>query len=465
MAVLRQQLRLLAIFSKHSFGIFNRIPVYDRAACKLITPPKYIGTLKTAHRDIIQRSMSSDSGSDAKERDWNAVYEKAKQKIDDSAEELNALSQAIWSRPELAYKEQFAHQTLTEYLRKEGFKVEPNFIMDTGFRATYGSDSGFNVCLICEYDALPEIGHACGHNLIAELGLAAGIAVKAGLEMNDGKDGKVTVIGTPAEEGGGGKVTMIEGKAFDDVDVAMMVHPKPFTVSSPKPLAMQEMLITYHGKPAHAAAFPWEGKNALDAAVLCYQSISCMRQQMKPNWRVHGVISNGGTTPGVIPDLTELKYYLRAPNRTELEDLKERVEACVNGASSVSRCEVKYEYKAPYLDLCTNSNLLAIYEKHGEDLGVIFSKDETLKRLMGSTDMGNLSYEVPSIHPLYDINTDAPNHTREFAVASGAPEAQHPTLVQAKTLALTALELLKPGNEGLLQSIHTEFRDTVDKES
>ncbi|XP_072043755.1 xaa-Arg dipeptidase-like [Amphiura filiformis] len=393
--------------------------------------------------------------------DWQSRYNVAKQKIDSSAAELHHLSQAIWAKPELNYNEHFAHKTLTDFLEKEGFKVERNFVVDTAFRATYGSDDGLNVCVISEYDALPDIGHACGHNLIAESGIAAGIAVKAALELNGGKDGKVTVMGTPAEEGGAGKVKLIKAKAFDRIHVAMMVHPKPFTVSAPTPLALQTMAITYTGKPAHAAAYPWEGLNALDAAVMCYNAISVLRQQMKPRWRVHGVISNGGQDPAIIPEVTELQYYLRAPNKLELEELKTKVEDCIKGAATISGCKANYEYKIDYLDLKPNSKLVEVYEKNGELVGIKFSQDERLKTLMGSTDMGNVSYEVPSIHPLYDINTVHPNHTREFTEASGAPEAQKPTLDQAKAMALTALDILKPGNEQLIQSIQAEFEESV----
>ena len=171
-----------------------------------------------------------------------------------------------------------------------------------------------NVCIICEYDALPGIGHACGHNLIAEAGVAAGLGVKAFIEsQGTGYTGMVTVMGTPAEEGGGGKVLMIEKGAFEGVDIAIMAHPCPF--ESVVCIANARMIpqIDYHGNAAHAAAFPWEGVNALDAAVMAYTSISTLRQQMKPSWRVHGVFTNGGVKPNIIPEKASLQYYIRAP--------------------------------------------------------------------------------------------------------------------------------------------------------
>ena len=223
--------------------------------------------------------------------------------IDDHKDELIALSGDIWENPELSFEEFKAHELLTDYLEKESFAVERSYTgIKTAFRATFGSGRP-NVCVICEYDALPDIGHACGHNLIAEAGVAAGLGIKAAMEScQGGIKGWVTVLGTPAEEGGGGKILLIENGAFEDVDVAMMVHPAPLNFVSAPFLASCTYQITYTGKPAHAAAFPWEGVNALDAAVIAYNSISALRQQMKPDWRVHGVITGGRGRSNIIPD-------------------------------------------------------------------------------------------------------------------------------------------------------------------
>ena len=220
--------------------------------------------------------------------------------IDSCSWELYELSSEIWRNPELGFKEYKAHELLTSFLEKKGFAVEHSFTgIETAFRATFGSGRP-NVCVICEYDALPEIGHACGHNLIAEAGVAAGLGLKTALESKNASKGRVTVLGTPAEEGGGGKVYLIENGAFEDVDIAMMVHPAPYTVLMPTFSAIGEFKITFTGKASHAAAFPWEGVNALDAAVLAYNSISVLRQQMKPTWCVHGIITNGGAKPNIM---------------------------------------------------------------------------------------------------------------------------------------------------------------------
>ncbi|XP_003392005.2 PREDICTED: peptidase M20 domain-containing protein 2-like, partial [Amphimedon queenslandica] len=211
--------------------------------------------------------------------------------IEKEKESLKALSHEIWSNPELNYEEVIAHKVLTDYLEAKGFAVDREFCnIKTAFRARFGSGSP-NVCVICEYDALPTIGHACGHNLISEAGVAAGLGVKAYLETT-GLTGTITVLGTPAEEGGGGKILLIERGALKGIDVSMMVHPAPFEIIMPNHLSCAQLTVEFTGKAAHAAAFPWEGVNALDAAVLAYTNVSLLRQQMKPSWRVHAVFTN-----------------------------------------------------------------------------------------------------------------------------------------------------------------------------
>ena len=247
----------------------------------------------------------------------NSLKTLASSTIDENTEELKTIGEKIWSSPELCYKEYKAHDLLTGFLEKKGFSVERSYTgIETAFRAIFGSGRP-NVCVICEYDALPEIGHACGHNLIAEAGVAAGLGLKAAQELSNAPKGRLTVMGTPAEEGGGGKEFLIQNGAFEDIDVAMMVHPTPYSAVSAIWNCISSLQITYTGKAAHAAAFPWEGLNALDAAVMAYTSISVLRQQMKPKWRVHGVITNGGAKPNIIPEKTSMEYYIRAPNRSD----------------------------------------------------------------------------------------------------------------------------------------------------
>ena len=197
--------------------------------------------------------------------------------IEKCSQELNKVGEEIWNNPELGYEEYKAHVLLTDFLERKGFAVERSYLgIKTAFRATFGDITKPNICIICEYDALPEVGHACGHNLIAEAGIAAGLGIKAALEANGAPKGRLTVMGSPAEEGLGGKVKLIEEGAFNDIDVAMMVHPCPHNILKAVFLANIKFRVTFNGKAAHAAAFPWEGINALDAAVLAYNNISVL---------------------------------------------------------------------------------------------------------------------------------------------------------------------------------------------
>ncbi len=370
--------------------------------------------------------------------------------IDNKARDLSQLSDQLWNNPEIAFKEFKAHDLITNFLEKEGFVVERSYTgIETAFRATLGSGKP-NVCVICEYDALPEIGHACGHNLIAEAGIAAGLGLKAVLESSDAPQGTLTIMGTPAEEGGAGKVFLIENGAFNGIDISMMVHPFTTTIVRPGMMARKQLEVTYTGKAAHAAAFPWEGVNALDAAVMAYTSISALRQQMKPTWRVHGVITNGGAKPNIIPEKTELLYYIRAPNNTELNILVEKVTKCFEASATATGCKVRIrEPKPMYLNVKSNPILSDLYFKNFTELGVTKITVEAPGN--ASTDMGNVSYIIPSIHPMYAIGSGEVNHTREFTAVANTAEAHKATLTAAKAMAHTCIDVLT--TDGLLEKI------------
>ena len=380
--------------------------------------------------------------------------------IDGCKQDLFQLSNEIWKNPELCYEEYKAHELLTNFLEKKGFTVERSYTgIKTAFRATFGSGRP-NICVICEYDALPEIGHACGHNLIAEAGAAAGLGLKAVLESSGAPEGRVTVMGTPAEEGGGGKVLLIENGAFEDVDLAMMVHPAPQEIVIPKVLAISQLNVTYTGKAAHAAAFPWEGVNALDAAVMAYTSISVLRQQMKPTWRVHGIISNGGVKPNIIPEKSAMEYYIRAPTAAELTTFISKAVACFEAAATATGCQV--EIKTPvvcgrtvrsYLEIISNATLADLYAANLTTLGVKYTLVDDFP---GSTDMGNVSYVVPSIHPVYTIGVGtAVNHTSDFTKISNTPQAHSQTLTAGKAMAYTAIDVLS--TKGAMEEMKSSF--------
>ncbi|XP_077868013.1 peptidase M20 domain-containing protein 2-like [Saccoglossus kowalevskii] len=378
-----------------------------------------------------------------------SLTQAASDSIDKAATELNNLSQEIWKKPELNFKEYHAHQVLSDFLEKHGFNVERHYHLDTAFRATYGNEDGLNVCVICEYDALPEIGHACGHNLIAECGAGAGLGIKAAMEAAGKPMGKLTVLGTPAEEGGGGKLNLIEAGVFKDIDIAMMVHPVNRT-NTVRPIALSiiQMSADFIGKAAHAAYAPWEGINALDAAVLFYQNMSVMRQQMKTTWRTHGVITNGGVKPNIIPEKTRVEYYLRTPTVSELQVLQGKAKRCAEGAALSTGCTVECKFHTQYNNIVSNRTLANIFQSHGEALGVKYIAGNIA---VGSTDMGNVTYEVPGIHPMYGIPQSILFHD------TGAPEAQEPTLTNAKIMAYTALEVLYRG-EDIMKQIREDFK-------
>ena len=387
----------------------------------------------------------------------NDLKKVALSSIDENAEELKTIGEKIWSSPELCYKEHKAHDLLTDFLEKKGFSVERSYTgIETAFRATFGSGRP-NVCVICEYDALPEIGHACGHNLIAEAGVAAGLGLKAALESSNAPKGRLTVMGTPAEEGGGGKIKLINNGAFEDIDIAMMVHPAPHSAIRLICTCISSLQVTYTGKAAHAAAFPWEGVNALDAAVMAYTSISVLRQQMKPTWRVHGVITNGGAKPNIIPEKASMEYYIRAPNKSDLALLRNKVDCCFEAAAKSTGCDVEIleDMAATYLDIANNSTLA---KRFGDNWGALGASFDDIYDLGASTDMGNVSYTVPSIHPIYQVGSGSEiNHTREFTAVANTPEAHAETLVAAKAMAHTCIDVLT--TDGLLDEIKKTFKD------
>ena len=322
----------------------------------------------------------------------------------------------------------------------------------------FGSGSP-NVCVICEYDALPEIGHACGHNLIAEAGVAAGIGIKAYLEAT-GSPGTLTILGTPAEEGGGGKVLLINKGAFNDIDIAIMVHPAPDDVVIGYVNARITVSVEYTGKAAHAAAFPWEGVNALDAAVLAYTNVSLLRQQMKPTWRTHGIFTNGGTKPNIIPEKASLLYYIRAPNMADLEKLNAKMTECFESAAKATGCKVEIkENDVKYTDLHSNAILADLYRKHLDETGIKYSFEANAS---WSTDMGNVSYVVPSLHPNYSVGSGEVNHTREFTTVTNTAQAHDKTRLIAANMGLTCIDVLKGGDE-LVKKIKEKFKEQVGK--
>lgn len=391
------------------------------------------------------------------EEDLTPLVEKA---VQCNAEELWGLSRFLWDNPELALREFKAHDRICDFLEGRGFEIRRRHLLDTAFRAEFqapGGAHGPTVAIMAEYDALPEIGHACGHNLIAEAAVGAAVASMEVMKKSSIFRGKIVVIGTPAEEQLGGKEMLLQKGAFQDIDVAMMVHPMHQDTLRLTVNASQQMTVRYEGRAAHAAACPWEGVNALDAAVASYVNMALLRQQTKPSCRIHGIITESGSYPNIIPEASKMMYHIRGQTVDEMNRLVARAEDCFEAAAKATNCALTLTKDVVYMDVVHNVALSKVYLKHGHNLGVKFTDvDLGCTEVCGaSTDAGNVSHVVPLIHPVFAIPTEGINHTPAFAQGANSPQAQPPTLRAAKIMALTALDLLR--NPALVSEVKAEF--------
>ena len=375
--------------------------------------------------------------------------------MDARASTLLDVSRRIWEHPELCFEEHQAHDLLCDTLAAEGISVERGACdLPTAFVAEAGN-SGPTIGIVCEYDALPGIGHACGHNIIAAAGLGAGLALAAAAEK---LGGRVRILGTPAEEGGGGKVFMIEKGAFDGLDAAMMVHPANRELLYMSSLAVSTIRATYTGKASHASAAPEAGRNALDAAVLGYMGVAALRQHICDNERVHGVFTDGGDKPNVVPARAETLWFVRSPDFSGLKALEDRVACCLRAGADSTGCEADLSSAdmPPYDAIRGNTALGALYSANASRLGRHPVDPQQQARVSGSTDMGNVSQVVPSIHPMIKVSpADVPIHTPEFAEHAGGSAGDAAVLDGAKMLAATALDLWM--DEENLAAVKSDF--------
>src|SRR4029453_13500009 len=347
---------------------------------------------------------------------------------------------------------------LTEFLAAQGFKVERGVAgVETAFRATIETGEGPTIAIMCEYDALPSIGHACGHNAIAAAGAGAGAGLAAVRDKLP--KGRIHVVGTPAEEGGGGKVKLIQGGIFKDVDAAMMVHGFDQWVGHMDLLGIVRVGFEFTGKAAHASADPWEGVNALDAAIQTYNNVSMLRQQVRPDSRIHGIITHGGAAPNIIPEFASALFYVRSINLDYMRELQKRVIACAQGGARAGGYRVKgiEQTNAVYEPMRRNETLLNTYRANLTALGVV--EAPPLVDRLGSSDVGNASQGIPTIQPLMKIAPDnTPIHSRAFEAAAVSPLARTGTLTAAKAMAMTTLDLLS--EPGLVKRAQDEFKRT-----
>jgi len=361
---------------------------------------------------------------------------------------VNALQDDLWhiatklyENPELAFKEHQSAELITNYLAQKGFEIERGIgELETAFKASvHGTNDSPRIAFLAEYDALPGIGHACGHNLIAAAAVGAGLGLK---EVLDELPGQVCVIGTPAEEGGGGKRILVDEGVFDNIDAAMMFHPASKNMVTRGSLASLRLQIEFFGKTAHAAASPQEGINALDAMILTFNGINAIRQHLEPKDRIAGIITHGGDAANIIPGYTSAEFSVRGVNEKRRSEVLEKVQTCAEAAALATGCRVEYKSEPGYSEIYPNPTLSRVFTGNLTALGRDVITPSANER-MGSTDMGNVSKAVPGIHPyLATVPEEIAGHTVEFREICMTDAGLNAILDAAKALAMTGVELL-----------------------
>ncbi|WP_181275755.1 M20 family metallopeptidase [Brevibacterium oceani] len=381
--------------------------------------------------------------------------------LKDAGDELTDLLHTIHSLAETAFVEYDSVAAIAKMLAKHGVDVDTGlFGVDTTLRATTGSGHGRTIAILAEYDALPEIGHACGHNIIATAGVGAFLALHALWQQDpDAVPGTVVLLGTPAEEGHSGKEVMARAGAFDGIDAAIMVHGYGYDCADQVWLGRRLLTVTYSGIAAHASAQPFMGRNALDAANLFYQGLGLLRQQMPPISRLHAVISDGGTRPSIITESATVQCYVRSKFPETLKELSDRVEDAAKGAALMTGTgvDVEWDEHPPSLPVRTNQALTARWAEHEQNRGRSPLPGGVLdESIAASTDFGNVSYRIPGIHPLIKTaDAEVALHTREFAEAAKTPAAESAAVDAAYGLACTALDFLV--DDALAAEVTEEF--------
>lgn len=380
-----------------------------------------------------------------------------KQTIKDIFPELVELNEYIYKHPELGHKEEKACKAHVNMLRKYGFDVEEHFIgIQTAFKATYDSKiTGPTIAVMCEYDALPGIGHGCGHNMIGTVGTGVGIVLKSYMETIGGK---IIVLGTPAEETDGAKVDMADQGVFDHVDIAMMAHPSSKTYVSIESLAMEAIEFEFLGKAAHAAAAPEKGINALDAVISTFNNINALREHITSTTRIHGIIKEGGVAANIVPERAVAHFYVRATTKTYLKEVIEKVKNCARGAALATGAELNIRnYEKSYDNFVKNKTFNNIIKKNFVSYG--FGPIEERTSNLGSLDAGNVSQVCPTVHPMFSITeVNIPGHTRKFGEATVTPYALEKMKDVIGALVQSGLDIIND-NE-LLSAIQKEFHMT-----
>jgi amidohydrolase len=388
-----------------------------------------------------------------------APHEDAKERlaaaVEANRDEIVGLSRRIHANPEVAYEEQLAAAWVAQALAGHGFEVEaPAGSLATAVRAVRrggrGGD-GPRIGILAEYDALPGLGHGCGHNTMAASGVGAAIALAA---IADELPGEMVFLGCPAEERGSGKATMIEDGLFADLDAALLFHPCDRNHVASQPLASEDVDVLFTGLQAHASSDPWHGRNALDAMIMLFSSVGLWRQQLRPDARVHGIIQEGGTAPNIIPDRTRAWFMLRSPDQPYYHEMKERFNALADAAALATATSVEVAYSGGAMSMHENTTLEARWVANAAAYGIA---DQGPDPNSGSTDMGNVSWVCPTIHPELAIcDEGVPGHSTAFRDAAAMPRADEVTLLAATLVAQCAYELF--ADPALVEAAWREFR-------
>ena len=369
------------------------------------------------------------------------------------------ISDFLYHHPELGDQEYESSKHIIEFLEEHNFVVEKGIVgRSTSFKAVYDSKKdGPTIAYLSEYDALPEVGHGCGHNLIGTMSAGAGVTLS---KVVDEIGGRVVVLGTPAEETNGAKVPMSEQGIFDDIDAAMILHPADESYESGESLAMDAIQFDFRGITSHAAASPEMGINALDAVIQLFNGINALRQHVTSDVRIHGIIKEGGVAANIVPDKAVAQFYVRAKERSYLNEVVQKVIRIAKGASSMTGAEVLIEnYELSYDNMVTNQTLSNLFTENLLTTGV--KKVNKAKDSYGSIDMGNVSHVVPAIHPY--IGLDSPGliaHTREFADLTITDNSHQALSRGALALALTGFDLIS--NKEVLEKMKNEFRQSLE---
>ncbi len=387
------------------------------------------------------------------------LKKRAASHIDRLTGTITGINDKLAENPEQGFNEYKAVEWLTEILSDQGFEVKKKIAgLETAFRAEFDTGKeGPVIGLLCEYDALPEIGHGCGHNMIASASLGAGLALKT---MEDLK-GKIIVFGCPGEEVGGGKVAMVEKGYFDDIDAAMLVHPSNRNRVYTTSLAIDAFQFTYKGQSAHAATAPEKGINALDGVIQLFNGINALREHLRDDVRIHGVINEGGKTPNLVPERAVARFYIRAGERSYLDEVVKKVKKIASGAEMMTGAEVEWEkYELSNDNLTPSKRLADIFEENLKLLGIEVDDSDLAAYAPGSTDMGNVSQVVPAVQAYIAIGSEElVGHTREFARTTMSATGHSALIKAAKALAFTSLDLMM--NEIFLEEIKVEFDNRI----